>query len=232
MKKPAVKKKVGAKKAGAKKPAAKAPSDEVDSSSPAFWPRWTAAYRAMQEDPRIQIVAPRRLAHVTANARILRMTMAELAEKSGSPTDILAPFAGDFFYTSLYWLGPKDESGLHPFGGEVRLQGPASLLHPFQAAPGWALFDDHPMAGDGIVTVVRPIGGRWQLGVLEHGVVTPLVLEVPAYMQALLDLRGAFGWQWLFAEDTHARRNNLSLLLNRVEAYFATDTSPYRARLR
>jgi hypothetical protein len=223
------------KKPAAKKPVPKKEAGDVrsgPSSSPSFWEQWTAAYRAMREDPRIQVVAPARLAHVAANARMLRATLAELAEKSGSPTDVLAPFAGDLFYTSLYWLGPKDENGLHPFGGEVRLQGPASLLRPFDAAPGWALFDDHPMSGDGIVTVIRPIDGHWQLGVLEHGSVTPLVVDVPAYMQSLLDLRGAFGWQWLFAEDTRARRKELSLLLDRVDAYFATDTSTYRLRLR
>lgn len=162
---------------------------------------------------------------------MIRLALAEVADTSGTPTDALAPFAGDLFYTSLYWLGPKDESGLHPFGGEVRLQGVASLLRPFEPAPGWALFDDHPRAGDGVVTVIRPMGGHWQLGVFEHGSVTPLELDVPGYMQGLLDLRGAFGWQWLFVDGARARKKELSLLLDRVEAYFGTDTSPYRARL-
>lgn len=225
-------KKPTAKKTAVKKRGAQKREASGVPAALSFWDRWAAAYRSMREDPRIQVVAPSRLAHSAANVRMLRLALEELAEKSGSVTDALAPFAGDFFYTALYWLGPKDENGLHPFGGEVRLQGASALLRPLEAAPGWALFDDHPMAGDGVVTVIRPLDGGWQLGVLEHGSVEPLELDVPGYMQGLLDLRGAFGWQWLFVDDHRSRRTELSLLLDRVEEYFSTETAAYRARIR
>jgi hypothetical protein len=224
-------KKAAATKAPATKAAAtKAPAGGAP-SGPSFWDRWAAGYHAMRADPRIEVVTPVRLAHAAVGARMLRMALQDLAQNGGAPTDVFAPFAGDFFYTYLCWRGPKDETGAHPFGGEVRLQGVGALLRPFDPTPGWALFDDHPNAGDGISTVIRPHEGRWQLGVFEYEV-TPLALGVPGYMQALLDLRGAFGWQWLFVDGIRAdRRKKLSLLLDRAEEYLGADTAAYRARL-
>lgn len=205
---------------------------ETQGNVPSFWDRFSEAYRSMCNDPRIEVIAPKRLAHAAPNARMLRSALAELDQNTGAKTDVFAPFAGHLFYTRLWWLGPKDASGLHPFGGEICLKGIGELQRPFAAAPGWAVFDDHPNAGDGVLSLIRAQEGQWELGVFEHGSVTKLDLDVPGYMQALLDLRGAFGWQWLYADAAAARKKKLSVLLDQVELYFATDITAYRARLR
>lgn len=196
-----------------------------------FWARFSAAYDSMRRDGRVDVRAPSRLAHTKTSARMIRGVLDQLAAESGCSTEVFAPYAGDLFFARWYWLAPPDPSGLHPFGGEICLQAVGNLLRPFEPAPGWALFDDHPNAGDGVVTVVRPRDGRWELGLYELGEVTPMDIDVPRYMEALLDLRGAFGWQRLFVPRARAHAAELGTLLDRVGSCFGSDTAAYRARI-
>jgi hypothetical protein len=196
--------------------------------------------RSLRNDPRVRVLAPSRQAHVRMSAPMLRLALAELEAKSGVSSAELVPYAGDLFYVRIHWLGPPDATGLSPLGGEIRLQGVANWTRPLEAAPGWSSFDDHPGSGDGVLTVVRPHDGRWQWGVFEHGVVEPMEIDIAGYMQALLDLRGLFGWQWLFVPKArrragqlppNRRERELSARLEGHERLFETDLSAYRARL-
>ncbi|MEI8255794.1 MAG: hypothetical protein WCJ30_08990 [Deltaproteobacteria bacterium] len=194
-----------------------------------FCTRFAAMYAAMRADTRIEVVSPSRLAHGSSSARMLRFALEEVEAATGVKADVFAAYAGDLYHTQIYWLGPRDASGLHPFGGEIRLQGIASLTRPFESLPGWSLFDDHPGAGDGIMTMIRAHEARWQLGVHEHGSVSPMDIDIAGYMAALLDLRGAFGWQWLFVAGS-GRKTAATTLLDRVHGFFGTDVSRYEGR--
>ncbi|MBN8612968.1 MAG: hypothetical protein J0L92_20420 [Deltaproteobacteria bacterium] len=196
-----------------------------------FRARFEAMDRALRANPDVRVLAPSRLVTSPVNARMVRMALEQLEQSSGISSAELAPYAPHLFGTVLHWLGPTDATGLHRLGGEVRLQSVGALTRAFDPAPSWRLFDDHPGSGDGVLTLLRPHEGRWQLGVYEDGVVHPMDIDVREYLDALVDLRAVFGLQWLFVRESR-HRAGLAAKLDALAALLDLDVSKYRARLR
>jgi hypothetical protein len=104
------------------------------------------------------------------------------------------------------------------------------------------IFDEAPFAGAGAVAGMRvpPDGGEPEIWfyVATRAVLHRLHLDYGTYLETLLLTKGAFGWQYLFADvDLTAPQHyddaaNLSAMLNVFPGYFPShDYDPLRERL-
>jgi hypothetical protein len=105
-------------------------------------------------------------------------------------------------------------------------------------------FDSHPMTGDGAMAGLRlDPGTRGREGMPEvwfymiSGDRFKMDLTYEGYLDALLDTRGFFDWQYLFS-DVDIKRHytdlggRLSTMLKVLPRLFpSTDMEPYRERL-
>ncbi|MFJ9588748.1 hypothetical protein [Streptomyces acidicola] len=105
------------------------------------------------------------------------------------------------------------------------------------------IFDEAPYAGEGAVAGIRvpPKGGEPQIWfyVTTRTMFHRLHLDYGTYLETLLLTKGAFGWQYLFADvDLTAPQHshtveNLTAMLDAFPRYFpGHDYEPLRARLR
>ncbi|MGA4993728.1 hypothetical protein [Nonomuraea bangladeshensis] len=142
---------------------------------------------------------------------------------------------GEFFLRNIYdcLVGRP-----HPALGDVNLPpGDRSVLATLK------IFDEAPFAGEGAVAGLRmpPKGGEPQIWfyVTTRTMLHRLHLDYGTYLETLLVTKGAFGWQYLFADvdlsapPHHDTAENLTAMLEVFPRSFpGHDYEPLRARLR
>ncbi len=217
--------------------------DEFSEERLAQLDRWKVVYDSLHARPGIKVVA----AIGDPAERIDRMKpgLVEyyLYDELGGLSALLGVPArteiGAFVCVYEYFAWRLDEEGsMSSGGGEVKWTSPRSWTTPFAGAPGWALFDDAPVAGSGAVGLVRVDDGALRFAHFD-GEPIPMDIDLKGYVDAAYALRGWYGWRLLYCAvdlrnlrwrvDAEALDRGLSLL---PKLFPDLDVAPYRVRFR
>ena len=102
------------------------------------------------------------------------------------------------------------------------------------------VFDIHPHTGDGVKSCLKKAqeGNRMEIWLIDsNGECFLTSMDQPAYINALLELKGWFGWQFLFCDidltDSYFRfvKNDLNRMINVLPQLFKeVDYEKYQTR--